>query len=382
MKIAFLTPEFPHPLTGSSGGIGTSILNLSKGLIELGHEIVVIVCNQEKDDFFIEGSLSIYKVKNQTIKGFSYFFTQKKIERLIKNLYTKGKIDLLEAPDWIGLTSYINTNCPTIIKLHGSDTYFCKLEERKSKWRNRFREKLALRRANGVIAVSHYTALQSKEILGFKQSFKVIPNAIDVSQFIPIQNTNDSSTILYFGTLIRKKGLLELPKIFNEIIKENSKVRLVLIGKDSGDTLTGNPSVWNMMQELFDESALKNVQYLGEKSYNEMNKYIEKATVCVFPTFAEAFPVSWLEAMAMQKSIVASNIGWASEMIQNEVEGFLVHPKDHKVFADKITLLLNDAELRQKMGFHAREKVLNNFSTPIIAKQSLGYYSDFINSKK
>ena len=43
MKIAFLTPEFPHPKMVSSGGIGTSILNLSKGLVGLGHEVSILV---------------------------------------------------------------------------------------------------------------------------------------------------------------------------------------------------------------------------------------------------------------------------------------------------------------------------------------------------
>ena len=39
MKIAFLTPEFPHSRIGNSGGIGTSIFNLAKCLIALGHEV-------------------------------------------------------------------------------------------------------------------------------------------------------------------------------------------------------------------------------------------------------------------------------------------------------------------------------------------------------
>ena len=54
MKIAFLTSEFPHPKMGSSGGIGTSILNLSKGLTAAGHEVSIVVYGQKEDEFFIE----------------------------------------------------------------------------------------------------------------------------------------------------------------------------------------------------------------------------------------------------------------------------------------------------------------------------------------
>src|SRR5680860_459149 len=102
-----------------------------------------------------------------------------------------------------------------------------------------------------------------------------------------------------------------------------------------------------MMQKLFSPKALKNVTYVGAVTYSEIKKHIAQATVCVFPTFAEALPVSWLEAMAMQKPIVASNIGWAKEMIDEGVDGFLVNPKEHETYATKIVELLEDLELQK-----------------------------------
>ena len=54
MKIAFLTPEYPHPKTGNSGGIGTSILALSQGLTSLGCEISILVYGQNEDDYFVD----------------------------------------------------------------------------------------------------------------------------------------------------------------------------------------------------------------------------------------------------------------------------------------------------------------------------------------
>ena len=60
MKICFLTSEYPHPKTGSSGGIGTSILNLSKGLIQLGHQVSIVVYGQDKDEVFQDNSITFY----------------------------------------------------------------------------------------------------------------------------------------------------------------------------------------------------------------------------------------------------------------------------------------------------------------------------------
>ena len=133
-----------------------------------------------------------------------------------------------------------------------------------------------------------------------------------------------------------------------------------------------------MMQKLFSPKALKNVTYLGGVSYGEIKKYIEQATICVFPTFAEALPVSWLEAMALQKPIVASNIGWATEMIADGVEGFLVNPTDHTTYANKIITLLEDPELQKQFGIAAKQKVAQKFSMEVVAKQSLVFYESLI----
>lgn len=336
MKIAFLTSEFPHPKMGSSGGIGTSIFNLSKGLTALGHEVSVLVYGQKEDEFFTEDSIDYYRISNVKLPGFSRLFTQKKIQKLINTLVREHKVALLEAPDWTGITSNIKLRCPIVIRLNGSDTYFCHLDNRPVKFLNKFHEKKALQNADALVSVSKYTAELTKELFALKSNFTIIPNSIDIEKFAIDTVEIKENTILYFGTLIRKKGLLELPLIFNEVYKKNNKAKLVLIGRDASDITSGNASTWQMMQALFDPEALKNVDYLGSVSYDKIKEFISAATVCVFPTFAEALPVSWIEAMAMQKAVVASDIGWATEVIEDSVDGFLVAPTNHLLFADRI----------------------------------------------
>ena len=375
MKIAFLTSEFPHPKMGSSGGIGTSILNLSKGLTAAGHEVSILVYGQNEDEVFIENGISFYRIKNVKLKGFARLLTQNKIQKLINKLVRENKIELLEAPDWTGITSNIKPNCPVVIRLNGSDTYFCHLDNRPVKFFNKFREKRALKNADALLSVSQYTADLTKELFSLQRDFTVIPNSIDIDKFsfdakIEVQE----NTILYFGTLIRKKGLLELPLIFNEVHKKNNQAKLILVGRDASDIISGNNSTWEMMQSLFNKEALQNVDYIGSVSYDKIKEHISSAAVCVFPTFAEALPVSWIEAMAMQKAIVASDIGWATEVIDDCVDGFLSHPKNHNLFADRILELLDNQKLRNQFGAEARKKVTQKFSIEIIAKQSTDFY--------
>jgi len=379
MKIAFLTPEFPHPKMGSSGGIGTSIYNLSKGLTQAGHQVFVLVYGQSEDVIFVENDITYYRIKNIKIKGFSRFLTQKKIEKIINLLIKNNNLDLVEAPDWTGITSRIRPNCPVVIRLNGSDTYFCHLDKRPVKFLNKFHEQRALQNADALLSVSHYTAEVTKQLFSLNRNFQIIPNSIDLEKF-----SNDHSigfqenTILYFGTLIRKKGSLELPLIFNEVYKHNKQAKLILIGRDASDILTKNVSTWEMMQPLFDGEAMQNVSYLGSVSYDKIKEFINTSTVCVFPTFAEALPVSWIEAMAMQKAIVASNIGWATEVLDDNVNGFLVHPQDHENYAKKIIQLLENEALRHQFGIEARKKIAQKFSIEVVAKQSANFYKKIL----
>lgn len=376
MQIAFLTPEYPHPKTGHSGGIGTSIKNLAIGLLDQECKVRILVYGQKEEAIFDDEGIIVQQIQNVKFKGLSWYLTRKKIENIINELYADKEIDLVESPDWTGITSFIEPKkCPIVIRLHGSDTYFCYLDNRPVKWINKFHEKRALKRADALLTVSKFTADKTNEIFGLQKRFVIIPNSIDITSFKKDSLLSEvSNTVLYFGSLIRKKGLLQLPFIFNELIKLNPSAKLVLVGKDVPDIISGANSTWAMMQPLFAEKVLSNVSYLGSVPYQDIKKYISESAVCVFPSFAEALPVSWIEAMAMQKAIVASNIGWATDVIDDEVNGFLVDPKNHLAYASRINTLLSNINLRQEFGLSAREKVIQKFSISVVAQQSLAFY--------
>jgi glycosyltransferase involved in cell wall biosynthesis len=401
MKIAFLTPEYPHPKTGSSGGIGTSIKNLAMGLLAEGCSVRVLVYAQKEEGVFYDNGICIQQIRNVKFKGLSWYLTRKKLENIINTLYDNKEIDLVEAPDWTGITSFISPKkCPVVIRLNGSDTYFCHLDERPVKWVNRFHEKRALKNADGLLSVSQFTADTTNEVFHLDKKFCIIPNCIDMDVFnnnnincnsnnnvnencnnnvtVNSNNINNKNTILYFGSLIRKKGLLELPFIFNAVVAKKPEAKLILVGKDVPDIISGYSSTWQMMQGLFSPAALLNVTYLGAVPYEEIKNQITRATVCVFPTFAEALPVSWIEAMALEKPIVASNIGWAAEVIDDGVNGFLVHPKEHLHYAAKIIQLMEDGDLQKEFGLAAKKKVSEKFSIQKVAQQSLVFYQSLI----
>lgn len=385
MHISFITSHFPFQDSKSVGGIGTSIKNLSNELVSLGHTITVFVHEQDIDEKTTEDGINIVKIKNIKFKGLSWFFTRKKIQKVILTEHKTFKIDIIETPDWEGITSFINLPFPVVVRLHGSDTYFCHLDQRKVKQINKFHEKRAIKKADAYLSVSKFTADLTNELFGLNNSYTIIPNGISTNVFKksgPLDsgkgNRSKERTILYFGGIIRKKGLLEIPHYFNKVNQLIPDVQLILIGKDMRDSHTGNSSTFSMIEPVFSNKARLKLKFLGSVPYQEIKKHIEKATVCIFPSYAEALPVSWLEAMALEKAIVASNIGWANEIIMNNENGFLVHPQNHDLFADRIIKLLKNELLCLEIGKKARARVVDKFDISKVVIQNVEFYKDVI----
>jgi glycosyltransferase involved in cell wall biosynthesis len=263
------------------------------------------------------------------------------------------------------------------LKLHGSDAYFCHLEGRKQKLKNYWFEKIALKNADAFIAPTNF-ATKVTSVLFKINSKKIttIPNGIEVNKFHNQHPKQfEKGVILYIGTIIRKKGVFELPEIFKEVLKEYPDSQLVLIGSDSHDIVTKSKSTWHKLKERFENlGIINNVNYLGKIPYQEVQSHIEKAQVCIFPTFAETQGMVTIEAMAMNKPVVNSDIGWSKELIIDGESGYLVHPKNHQLYAQKINLLLANEDLCFQIGVNARKRVEELFDIDKLAVKTIEYY--------
>lgn len=380
MHIAFLTPEFPHTKVAHAAGIGTSIKNLTSALVKEGVEVSVFVYGQQTQGITIENGITIHLIKNKKYKCFGWFFHRKYIQDYCNSIIKKENIAIIEAPDWTGITAFMKFKIPLVIRFHGSDTYFCHLEQRQQKWKNFFFEKLAILGADAFIAPTTFTGELSEKLFNIKnKKIQTIHYGLDLTQF---ENKTpgqfESGLILYIGTLIRKKGVLELPEIFHKVRNQFPEAKLLLIGSDAADVKTNSSSTWQLMQKQFKTEELKNVKYLGKMPYDEVRHYIRKANVCVFPTFAETLGMVTIESMAMKKAVVNSNIGWAQELIIDGESGFLVYPSDHNLYAQKIVDLLQNDVLCQQMGTQARARVEAKFDGKNLGKENVAFYQKVI----
>ncbi|WP_405199448.1 glycosyltransferase family 4 protein [Christiangramia sp. LLG6405-1] len=375
MHIGFITPEYPHYNSTPSGGLGTSIKNLATSLVDKEINVSVFIYGQQKDHNFKEDGINFHFIKQGNYSFFGWFRYRKFLESYINRSIVRDNIDLIEAPDWTGITAFIKLSCPLLIRMNGSDAYFCYMDGRKQKLKNRFFEKTALKSADALISVSEFTAEKTKELFKLNSEIAVIPNSIEIDLFKPAKIKGEGKTILYFGTFIRKKGVLELAVIFNEVVIKHPETELWSIGKDVVDIFERR-STLELFQEKLSPLAKQQFKFLPEVTYSEIKEHVAEAAVIVLPSFAEAMPMTWLEAMAMEKALVTSNIGWAKEVMEDEVTGFTVNPKDHNQFAEKVLFLLNNPEKRKQMGKAARKKIQNEFATKVVVERNINFYKN------
>ncbi len=362
MNIAFLTPEYPHSKISDCAGLGTSIKNLATELVKLKHCVFVFVYSQDITETFEDKGITIHKIAYKKHPFLSWYFYRKDLQKYINKTIQKENIKLIEAPDWTGITAFMKLKCPLVIRLHGSDAYFCHLENRKQKKKNYFFEKIALQHADELVSVSEFTANVTRELFRLNKKIEIIYNGVDINQFRNENNATEPNSILYFGSIIRKKGVLELAKIFNFVVEKNTNAQLILLGRDVIDVFEKKPT-FVLFNELLSSKAKQQVKHISEVPYKEVKLYIEKASVVVLPSFAEAFPMTWLESMAMEKALVTSDIGWATEMMIDHETGFLVNPKDHQMYAEKLQVLLENDILAKSLGKKARELVIDKFDS-------------------
>ncbi|HEX8776462.1 MAG TPA: glycosyltransferase family 4 protein [Pyrinomonadaceae bacterium] len=370
MHVVFLTMEYP-PLP--SGGIGTSVRNLGRALVRQGHRVSVLGTGPLME--FEDEGVRVRFIGETRVPKVGWLWDARRVERELNRLVREEGADIVEAHDWGGVSAGVRPRCPIVVRCNGTDTYFARLLQKRVRPSVRWAEGLALRSADDLVAVSRFTADVTRHLFNLRADFGVIPNGIDVTQFKPATNGEvERNTILYFGTLARKKGVLDLCRAFSGVVERNREARLRLVGRDMRDQLSGSDSTWEVCRSLLSPAAQERVEYLGAQPYDRMQEYVRRASLCVFPSYAEAFPLSWLEAMASAKAVVAYDTGWAPEVIESGTSGVLVPPGDRESLAQAIEELLAERTRARLLGQAARCRVEKYFAAEVVARQTIARY--------
>ena len=144
-----------------------------------------------------------------------------------------------------------------------------------------------------------------------------------------------------------RKGLNYLLKAYLQVKREFPNSRLIAVGP--GTRLRKRYEKWIRRNSLGD------VVFVGYAPYTELPRYYKAADVFCSPaTGRESFGIVLLEAMAVGKPVVATNIDGYASVVTHGEDGLLVPPKDIRGLAQALISLMSDETLRQQMGTGGR----------------------------
>jgi len=217
-----------------------------------------------------------------------------------------------------------------------------------------------------VVAVSGGIRTFFVNDLGFcAERVAVIHNGIEIPPTVCGKAANGPFVIGSAGRLFPVKDYLLMVRIAKELAPER-EIYLALAG-DGPER--------GALEKAIDEYGLTG-RYILKGHLEDMDSFYRGLDLYLNTSVHEGIPMTILEAMVRGLPVIAPLVGGIGEIIENGVEGFLVPNRDPKAFAEKCLLLLQDAELRQRMGQAARAKVERGFSAEHMARKYCQLYRE------
>jgi D-inositol-3-phosphate glycosyltransferase len=251
-------------------------------------------------------------------------------------------------------------------------------------------EKRVLKRADWLIVATEAEKAQLQWLYKADlHKMEIIPPGVDVSHFYPIPQDEarqyiglepHQRMILFVGRIEPLKGVDTLIHAMTCLKFQNMRrpVYLAIIGGEPDADPDEMTAEMTRLQQLCDDLAMgQTVVFLGKRAQDTLPYYYSAAEVLVMPSFYESFGMVALEAMACGTPVIASQVGGLAFLVRDGETGFHVPEGDPAALCDKLTLLLSDRELRERMGKCAAEYA-QGYNWEKIAAQIVDVYDELI----
>jgi glycosyltransferase involved in cell wall biosynthesis len=181
------------------------------------------------------------------------------------------------------------------------------------------------------------------------------------------------NSILFVGTFFEYKGLHVLIKAMRQIVDKVPDSKLIIVGLGGGKDKT------RIEKLVYDLGIENHVVFLGQKRNEEVSEEILKSEVVAVPEQwpSDFGPLILVEAMALGKPVVASNIGAIPEFIKDGKNGFLAGHNQPAEFAEKIMNLLLNKSFAKSLGERA-QKDIKYFLSDNREKKAIDFYEEII----
>lgn len=383
LRILLLGPYPPSPDTGS-GGVASSTQAVASALISQPEiENLTILCFHQNVDRIRQVRINekLYLVFAPSQRHLA-LPTRSLLEwQTARWLVKQDKFDLVYGK---GLDSYgdiaTRLGLPSVISVHG-----IMLEEinllrqtigvKVRKWLIKSMICSILTKAEAIIAISQYSKQFTQIARG---PVHVIPNPLGEPYLNIARDTispiSSHLNLLYLGHLSPLKNIVGLVRSFYIASQSCPEAKLWLAGYIT------DVEYWKAVQHEIEEHKLtERVIYLGNLDTRGVIQALSNCRALVHFSHQENLPNSILEAMALGRPVIASDVGGVGDLIEDGWNGFLVKRNDINGFAEKMAMVLKEPDLAQLMGKRGYEKAHANFHPAKIAQQMVDVFKQVVN---
>ena len=203
----------------------------------------------------------------------------------------------------------------------------------------------------------------------FPGDYRIIPNGVDLDRFAdaqPFEELRDGTlNILFLGRFEERKGLIHLLKAYHRLRKRKVDARLLVAGAGPKE---------REYRRFVGLRGIRDVEFLGRVSDEDKVRYFASADIyCAPNTGQESFGIVLLEAMAAGVPIVASDIHGFKRVVERNVQGILVEPRNPRALAAALYTLARDPDLRHEMGEAGRARA-PEFSWDRVTERIVDFY--------
>lgn len=206
---------------------------------------------------------------------------------------------------------------------------------------------------------------------GFNEK-KIIKNSygVDLKEFesdTSYKNDQTKFRIIYTGTVSIRKGILYLLEVFNNLELDN--IELLIVGNIEKD----------LKKNLKKYSLNKNIIFKKSVNQSELREFYNISNVFITCSIEEGLSMVQIQAMSCGLPVICTVNSGGEEIINDNIDGFVLPIRDKIKLKDKILFLYNNRNICEEMGKNAKKKATEHFSWEMYGQKAISIYQDLLN---
>ena len=349
--------------------------NLARSLKVNGYEVIFVAPYDEKYSELIKKEFSFFDI-NIDAKGInpiSDFKTIISLYKLYKNIKPDMVLNFTIKPNIYSSIVGGILDIKSISNITGLGTIFIKqsLTTKIAK----LLYKIALYFNSKVFFQNNDDkSLFIKDSLVIENKTDLLPGSgVDLNKFVPIVNHNDKVfKFLLIARLLKDKGILEFIDAIKIVKSKYNNVEFQILGAVG---VANKTAITKEELQIWIDNDF--INYLGIT--DNVQDVISKIDCVVLPSYREGTPRSLLEACAMEKPIITTDVVGCREVVDDEINGYLCEVRNSQDLANKMEMMINlSVEERRVMGKAGRYKIVKEFDEKIVINKYLASIKEII----